>query len=163
MAVSALTLRGATEADVPPLVDIARRSWLSAFETSAPPAFIERWRGKDRETAWYAAYWPAMTVAELDGVPIGLVQPSDDEVNGLWVAPEAQRRGVGSALLAHAERQIAVSGHERAWLSCSEYNPRALAFYISRGYREVRRQSEVLEPELVDNVIILERLSLIHI
>jgi ribosomal protein S18 acetylase RimI-like enzyme len=98
-----------------------------------------------------------MTVADMGGVPGGLVQPSGAEVNGLWVAPEAQRQGVGSALLGAAERQIAAAGHECAWVACSGYNPRALAFYISRGYREIRRQSEILEPGLVDEMSILER------
>ena len=138
------------------LVHVARQSWLSAFEGSAPPAFVTRWRTKDSEPAWYARYWPDMTVADLDGTPTGLVQPAEDEVNGLWVLPDAQGNGVGSALLLEAERQIAAAGHERAWLTCSGFNPRALAFYLRRGYRETRRQSEELEPGLVDNTIILE-------
>jgi GNAT superfamily N-acetyltransferase len=98
-----------------------------------------------------------MTVADLDGVPAGLVQPSVNEVNGLWVLPESQGKGVGSALLLEAERQIAAAGHDRAWLTCSGFNPRALAFYLRRGYKETRVQSEELEPGLVDNTIILER------
>ena len=126
---STLSLRPATEADVIILVHVARQSWLSAFEGSAPPAFVTRWRTKDSEPAWYARYWPDMTVADLDGTPTGLVQPAEDEVNGLWVLPDAQGNGVGSALLLEAERQIAAAGHERAWLTCSGFNPRALAFY----------------------------------
>jgi ribosomal-protein-alanine N-acetyltransferase len=154
---SNLSLRPATEGDVVLLVHVARLSWLSAFEGSAPPAFVTRWRAKDSEPAWYARYWPDMTVADLNGEPAGLVQPAQDEVNGLWVLPEAQGKGVGSALLLEAERQIALAGHNRAWLTCSGFNPRALAFYLRRGYRETRRQSEELEPGLVDNTIILER------
>ena len=79
------------------------------------------------------------------------------EVRVLWVLPEAQGKGVGSALLLEAESQIAAAGHDRAWLTCSGFNPRALAFYLRRGYRETRRQLEELEPALVDNTIILER------
>jgi len=139
------------------LIHVARLSWLSAFEGSAPPAFVARWRMKDSEPAWYSRYWPIMTVADLDGTPSGLVQPAEDEVNGLWVLPEAQGKGVGSALLLEAERQIAHAGHTRAWLTCSGFNPRALAFYLRRGYRETRRQTEELEPGLVDNTIIVER------
>lgn len=157
VAPSSLSLRPATEGDVVLLVHVARQSWLSAFEGSAPPVFVERWRVKDTEPAWYARYWPDMVVADLDGTPVGLVQPSADEVNGLWVVPEAQGKGVGTALLLEAERQISAAGYDRAWLTCSGFNPRALAFYLRRGYSETRRQSEELEPGLVDNTIILER------
>ena len=152
-----MELRPATAADVPALVDVARRAWLSAFADSAPPAFVARWRARDREPAWYARHWPAMTVAAVGGAPVGLVQPAADEVNGLWVAPEAQGRGIGTALLREAERRIASDGHRRAWLTCSEFNPRALAFYRARGYEETRRQREELEPGLVDEVHVMER------
>jgi [ribosomal protein S18]-alanine N-acetyltransferase len=157
VAPSIVSLRPATEDDVVLLVHVARLSWLSAFEGSAPPAFIARWRAKDSEPAWYARYWPDMTVADLDGKPCGLVQPVRDEVNGLWVVPDAQGKGVGSALLLEAERHIASAGYDRAWLTCSGFNPRALEFYLRRGYCETRRQSEELEPGLVDNTIVLER------
>jgi len=157
VAPSRLLLRPATEADVILLVHVARQSWLSAFEGSAPAAFVARWRARDREPAWYLQYWPDMIVADLDGSPAGLVQPAHDEVNGLWVLPEAQGKGVGSALLLHAERQIVLAGYDRAWLTCSGFNPRALAFYLRRGYSETRRLEEELEPGLVDNTIILER------
>jgi GNAT superfamily N-acetyltransferase len=47
-------------------------------------------------------------------VVLGEVQPAGDEVNGLWVDPAAQGRGVGTALLGYAEGVIAAAGHDRA-------------------------------------------------
>jgi ribosomal protein S18 acetylase RimI-like enzyme len=152
-----VVLRPATAADVPALVDIARRSWLSAFADLAPPAFVARWRARDFEGSWYPRHWPAMTVAVVAGAPVGVMQLADAEVNGLWVAPEAQGRGVGSTLLRDAERRIAAAGHERAWLTCSGFNERAFRFYLARGYVEVRRDAKVLEPGLVDDVHVMER------
>lgn len=128
-------LRPAVEQDVDRLVEVARRSWLSAFAEHAPEALIAYWRSADREPAWYARFWPDMIVAEADGTVAGLTQPADDEVNGLWIAPEWQRLGIGRQLLRAAESRISQRGHARAWLTCSGFNSRAAAFYRACGYR----------------------------
>lgn len=136
-------LRPAEERDVDTLVGLARRSWLSAFGETAPPALIAHWRAADREPAWYREYWPAMIVAEVAGVVAGLTQPKVDEVNGLWVDPAWQGAGVGSLLLEAAEVAIASAGFDRAWLTCSGFNRRAAGFYHARGYRIVRREDQL--------------------
>ncbi|MDB4878459.1 MAG: Acetyltransferase family protein [Gemmatimonadetes bacterium] len=98
-----------------------------------------------------------MTVAERDGTIVGVVQPLDDEVNGLWVDPTAQRTGVGPVLLRSAERQITAAGYCRAWITCSGFNPGALRFYLREGYRETRRLNKEIASGLLDELIILER------
>jgi ribosomal-protein-alanine N-acetyltransferase len=135
-------LRPAEERDVDALVGLARRSWLSAFGETAPPALIAHWRAADRESAWYRRYWPDMIVAEVAGAVAGLTQPKLDEVNGLWVDPAWQGAGVGSLLLQAAELAIASAGFDRAWLTCSGFNRRAAGFYRARGYRVVRREDQ---------------------
>ncbi|HJZ55642.1 MAG TPA: GNAT family N-acetyltransferase [Gemmataceae bacterium] len=152
-----MTLRPACEADVPALIELARRSWLSGFTGSAPAAFVRDRLAREFERDWYPRHWPAMTVAEDAGVLLGVVQPEGDEVNGLWVAPEAQGRGVGTALLRHAERQIAAAGHGRAWLTCSGFNPGAARFYLARGYREVGRATKDRGGGLVEELLTFER------
>jgi GNAT superfamily N-acetyltransferase len=152
-----MTLRPAREEDVPALIELVRRSWLSGFAPSAPAAFVQQRLARDFERDWYPRHWPAMTVAEDGGVLLGLVQPEGDEVNGLWVAPEAQGRGVGTALLRHAERLIAAAGHARAWLTCSGFNPGAARFYLARGYREIARTTKDRGGGIVEEVLTFER------
>ena len=152
-----ITLRPAAEADLPRLVEIARRSWLSAFAQTLPFEAIRDWVAADRAPGWYATYWPTMTVAELGGEIVGLVQPAADEVNGLWVHPSVQGRGVGARLLAEAERQIAAAGHGKAWLTCSGVNPRAQGFYAARGYRVVRRYTEPFPCGYPEEMLVYER------
>lgn len=151
-----MTIRSARESDVPALVALARRSWLVAF-ASAPAAFIRDRLAREFERDWYPRYWPDMAVAEGDGSLLGVVQPAGDEVNGLWVEPAAQGRGVGSALLRHAERGIAAAGHGRAWLTCSGFNPRATRFYLARGYAEIGRETKDRGGGVVEPVLVFER------
>jgi ribosomal protein S18 acetylase RimI-like enzyme len=133
------TLRPAAEADVPALIELARRSWLSAFAQTAPLALIEAWAASDRTSAHYRRYWRDMIVLEESGAMLGLVQPMEAEINGLWVHPAHQGTGAGTRLLRAGEEAIRANGHARAWLHCSAFNPRALAFYVKRGYVETRR------------------------
>lgn len=152
-----VTLRPATAADIDPLVAIARRSWLSAFAAHAPAALVEWWRAADREPAWYALYWPDMLVAEADGTLAGLVQPRADEVNGLWVDPAWQGRGLGRLLLGAAESRIAAQGHRRVWLTCSGFNQRAAGFYRTCGYEVEREESKEHPSGIVEPVLTFAR------
>lgn len=147
-------IRPAVAADVAQLVAIARRAWLSAFAGRAPAELVAHWRATDREPAWYARYWPDMLVAEVEGGPVGLAQPAQDEVNGLWVDPTWHRRGVGTRLLSAAEDHIRADGHSRAWLTCSAFNQPAAAFYRSRGYVLERQQAQ-LHPSGVPEALLI--------
>lgn len=142
---------------MPRMIELARRSWLSAFAETAPQALVAYWRTNDREPGWHAKYWDSMTVAELGGDVVALVQPSANEVNGLWVDPAAQGAGIGLLLLREAERQIRAAGFVGAWLDCSGYNARALRFYQRAGYHEIRRRVYEVVYGVTNEAIILER------
>ena len=137
---AARTIRLARSADLEPLIDLARRSWLSAFAHTAPAALIEWWNVTDRTRVLYEAHWREMTVLEEEGEIIALVQPVGSEINGLWVRPDRQGAGAGSLLLRAGEDVIRRNGHDLAWLTCSAWNTRALHFYTARGYTETRRE-----------------------
>src|SRR5262245_2980847 len=151
-----MNFRPAREADVSALIEVARRSWLSAYAETAPAEFVREWLARDLARAGYARFWPDMTVAEADGVLLGLVQPMKDEINGLWVDPAAQGRGVGTALLLHGEAQIAAAGYHRVWLSCSGFNVKGQRFYAARGYREVRRETKERAHQIREEMLIYE-------
>jgi ribosomal protein S18 acetylase RimI-like enzyme len=83
-------------------------------------------------------------VAEGDGVVVGLMvlQPHRDHVlvENLAVDPSSQGRGVGRALLRHAEdRAIRLGVHElRLFTHVAMTENRA--FYARRGFRETDRR-----------------------
>jgi GNAT superfamily N-acetyltransferase len=65
---------------------------------------------------------------------LGLLALEASHVDQLYVEPDAQRSGVGSALLAHA-KALHPSGLS---LFTFQRNTRARAFYEARGFRAVR-------------------------
>ena len=73
-------------------------------------------------------------VTEFGSKVVGWVEVSGTTIESLYVSSAAARRGVGSSLLAHAERQIRDAGASSAYLDAS---PNAEAFYARRGYRRV--------------------------
>jgi GNAT superfamily N-acetyltransferase/DNA-binding protein Fis len=150
-------LRRATEADVPVLIDIARRSWLSAFAGTAPHKVIRAWAEANHEAVWYPEHWPRVTVAEVGGLAVGIVHHRGDEISGLWVRPSEQGCGVGTMLLRAVEQQIRAAKHARAWLGNSSYNTRAHRFFAARGYTSTRRCLDTSPAGAQGEIIVLER------
>lgn len=128
------TIRPAAAADVPRMIEVFRRSFLSAFGFTAPFALLQQWIREERESITYPAQWNTMFVLEHEGELAGLMQPTVDEIDGLWVHPAFQGQGIGTRLLQHGEDVIRGRGFARSWLTVSGYNARALEFYRHRGY-----------------------------
>jgi GNAT superfamily N-acetyltransferase len=150
--------RPAARADVPRLIEVCRRGWLSAFAQTVPFELIRYWVERD----WYAShcgeFWPRMTVAQRDHVVVGVIEPVDDEIKGLWLLPSAQRQGIGTTLMDIGEAQILAAGHRIAWIGCAACNEAALAFCRRRGYVERGRYVRRIEAIALDEPMIeLER------
>ncbi|XKG58132.1 GNAT family N-acetyltransferase [Caenispirillum salinarum] len=68
------------------------------------------------------------------GGALAVVLTEGDLLQELFVAPEAQGRGVGRLLLAVAEREIFGRGHDVARLHVAEPNAGARRFYVAHGW-----------------------------
>ena len=93
-------------------------------------------------------------IAWVDGVPAGHADvrwdggnaaevrrrfPRCPEINALDVWPARMRsRGVGTALIAEAERQAVARGLGQIGLGVADGNPRAAALYLRLGFGETR-------------------------
>ena len=111
------------------------------------PLSYERWRARIGDlTAWDEWF-----VAEVDGVPVGALQSSDQAldqqsgwVKNLSVLPAYRRRGVGAALLRRAFARYAAKGRQAAGLGVDLTNPTApLSLYRSVGLRETQLDRHV--------------------
>lgn len=132
---SAPRLRPARVTDV---ADLRRLVDAVLEETFRPiaPRLTARLIAEDFAAAWLSEDWPRLTVAEIGGVAVGLVETIDDRLTELWVHPGWRRRGIGRVLLAHGEKRIADAGHDIAWLTVLRDNQRARAFYRAHGWRD---------------------------
>jgi ribosomal protein S18 acetylase RimI-like enzyme len=84
-------------------------------------------------------------VATIDGEPCGLISFFPDKdyftdhprayVDNLVVAEDAERKGVGRALLAFVERRARDNGLREVVLDVFAVNRGAIAFYERQGYR----------------------------
>jgi len=151
-----VAIRSATQADRPFLDRLANR--LADFDRPAWRSHEEIAEG-DRRALNEALDTPqagtALFIAELQGEPAGCLlmwtlqdyfsQRRHAHVSVIAVTQHAERRGVGRALMEHAERWAREHGHSRITLSVFEGNRRAQALYERTGYTtEMRRMTKGL-------------------
>ena len=122
-------LRPATRADMPALWDVR----YAVTENTLTPGRIgdEELRRsiEDDGRGW---------VAEVDGRVVGFAigLAASGNVWALFVRPDAEGRGIGSALHDALLRWFATQPVERLWLTTGS-TTRARGFYLARGWREI--------------------------
>ena len=127
---------------------------LSALQTD-PAAFDsayerelafsdDEWRGRVASFAGHPgavfAVFADVVTEPVGIVGVGLPEPTDAAIWGMWVAPESRRRSLAAELLDSAEAWAVKSGADTATLWVHRSNDGAQALYRSRGY-------ELVEPD----------------
>lgn len=145
-----LHVRRATEKDAEALAAVGSASFSTAYGPGSNPEDIadhlhRHFRAeviRDAMANTDCDYW----LAEMGGEPVGLAKTRRDrspaglprpgclELELLYVAPAFQRRGVGHALLDHAEDIAAEGDFGGIWLSVWEDADWAVSFYRKRGF-----------------------------
>ena len=131
-------IRPATAEDVRALRALGVRTWRATYEGLLPGALVAR----GIEEFWNeyslgaAARSGRLLVAFKDGVPAGLAEFDrvDDVRTAIWklyVAPEAQGRGIGVMLL---ERMLAAAGTPEVRVEHDARNAAAAAFLAKHGF-----------------------------
>jgi ribosomal protein S18 acetylase RimI-like enzyme len=119
----------ATPDDAPAIADIH----LTARRVAMP--YLARPHTDDETRVWFAgcvcnrpaAWW----VARQGGRVVGYMLIDGEDLDHLYVHPESQGRGVGTALL----RKAVSLSPRRVVLATSQRNTRARAFYEKHGFR----------------------------
>ncbi|QGN57826.1 tRNA (guanosine(37)-N1)-methyltransferase TrmD [Nostocoides sp. HKS02] len=129
----------ATAADAPEILTLSRACWVTeaqANESLVIPPLVET----IEDTVAGIGQWTTWTVrgaGRLVGSVRGRVAPDDPtlwQIGRLMVAPDLQGRGLGRALLAHAEA-AAPPGTAAYWLNTGVRSDRNLRIYRKAGYR----------------------------
>lgn len=128
-----LTIRPYRPADEDAVVDL----WSRASKLAHP--FLAGEGEGDRERKLREVYLVQADnwVADSPRGVVGLLGMLGSEIGGLFVAPEAQGQGVGSALVEHAAAM-----HGTVTLEVYERNGPARGFYERMGFTEVRRRPD---------------------
>lgn len=171
-----MVIRPATEADVPALADLARRTWLDAFGASLAPDDAAAAADESRSEARFRRALDERTilVAEDDGALVGYAElggadmpelgtrPEDGWLHRLYVETALQGRGIGRELLAAALADPRLAGAPRVFLQVWEENPRAIRLYESVGFRRAGTTSFRLGAQIVEDLVfVLEREELL--
>ncbi|MEZ4619589.1 MAG: GNAT family N-acetyltransferase [Caldilineaceae bacterium] len=103
------------------------REQAQSWADSAPPNRVQL--ALELHEVWVATHL---------GEAVGWVEIGGDHIAGIYVDPPHAGQGIGSALLAHAERQIQAAGYTTVRLDAS-WN--AENFYLHRGYQPLGERS----------------------
>jgi len=127
--------QAATSAKLRPMTvdDAPMAAWLAATALEGVPEGA--WRHRLKDPARHA--W----VAEADGRVVALVAVAEAadvvEIEHLAVAPEARRRGIGTALVAHVLNAAAARGAAEVRLDVRRRNRAGRHLYGRLGFVEV--------------------------
>ncbi|SES10148.1 GNAT family N-acetyltransferase [Rhizobium sp. NFR03] len=128
-------VRGAREDEVPRLVKIGLAAWEQAVVGFADVT-------KMRTTAEYSfgsflrEGWPRILVVEAGGASVGWAarENGDVEISDLWIMPDHQRQGLGSALIDALRSDIEGTGLTEMTARTHAGNEPAIAFFRHHGF-----------------------------
>jgi ribosomal protein S18 acetylase RimI-like enzyme len=142
---------------------VARRAWRATYEPIAPSGFIATVlrRGYARDRLLLGLTDPARDalVALVDGRLVGFADALEREAGlvelaRIYVDPEAQGAGAGSALLARVRAAACARRAHRIEASVDPGNVRALAWYARQGFAVVGRDTFTLGPWVRPTVLL---------
>lgn len=142
-----VTVRVATAADLDAVIDIGTTTWWATYPPIAGDDYVVRgiatwWTPESTRPGLEAG---RVRIAEHGDRPIGMASYSTSgAVIDLWklyVLPEAQGTGAGSALLASVVA-AAEAEHTTIRLAHKDGNTRARAFYERKGFVETGRSPD---------------------
>ncbi|HET8601388.1 MAG TPA: GNAT family N-acetyltransferase [Segeticoccus sp.] len=141
-----VTIRQATGDDLQAVLVVGRTTWPATYYSIAGEDYIQAGLAKwwTEEATIPAIRAGRVTVAEVDGQVVGVatVGPRDGHLVlwKLYVLPEHQGRGIGSALLDAVLENAREDQHE-VQLSYLDGNTSAAAFYRHQGFVEFDREA----------------------
>ena len=138
-----MTIRTATEADIPLLRDLAHRIWRECYPgiiTVEQIEFMLGWMYSEEEIRRQLRAGFTWEIVEDDGAAIGFLSFSVEEdgrvkLHKMYLLPDRQRGGIGRQLLAHVCERAQALGAREVWMQVNKRNTRAIGAYLKAGFR----------------------------
>jgi ribosomal protein S18 acetylase RimI-like enzyme len=136
-----MNIRSATAADVAGIALLVAQYWEFESIRGFEPARIERGLGALLREPQHGACWVADDGQALRGYLLAVYMFSLEhggfmaEIDELYVTAQLRAVGVGSSLLAAAERDMAARGLVQIQLQLAIHNQRGRQFYERHGFR----------------------------
>lgn len=137
-----MQVRPAVAAEIDALARLWHDAWHEAHAPLVPPE-LTRLRTLENFRERLQVMQADMRVAGPPGAPLGFCALKGEELNQLFVSPDARGSGAAAALIADAEARLAQRGVRTAWLACAVGNERAARFYEKSGWH---RGATVVNP-----------------
>ncbi len=131
-----VTIRRARADEAMALGDVGFAAWAASAFAANDRGRTDRLRLRDEFRSFGIHHAPGILVAEAEGRLLGwgAREAGDQRISDLWVAPEAQRLGIGGLLLRALETEIEAAGHPVAELETLAGNAQAVRFYQRHGF-----------------------------
>ncbi|UIJ81946.1 GNAT family N-acetyltransferase [Rhizobium leguminosarum] len=139
-----IKVRPAKKEEIQELAKIGLASWRKGILPLVTAEVVSRIEKDNPFIPFLKEHGGNILVAEADGTLAGLgaSEHGDNHISDIWVAPEHEGKGVGSALIAALEEQFMARGFIEATIRVSADNTRALGLYLRLGYRDTWRGSD---------------------
>ena len=134
-------IRFAKESDLPAILDIYGPYVLNtaiSFEYSVPSleSFTERFRGITAQFPWLVYEEGGNILGYAYGsLPFGREAYRWVAASSIYLAPEAQGKGIGRKLYAALENLLTSQGYRRTYAIITSDNPGSLRFHEKTGFR----------------------------
>ncbi len=136
--------RPAQPPDLDPLARLWHDGWMEAHEAHVP-AELTRKRTLESFRTRLDGFGDGLRVAGEVGRPLGFCAIREDELDQLFVAPDARGSGLAARLIADGEARLKANGIRRAHLLCVIENARAARFYERQGWIDTGISAEAVQ------------------
>jgi GNAT superfamily N-acetyltransferase len=133
-----MEIRKASQGDIPALVSLLRRSWLTTWAPELPFTAVQQFATEDPARRYAESMWREFFVVEGGGSLAGMFHIEGNHLHAIHLDPKRKREGIGSLLMDEVERRISAR-HRDARLEVLAFNIGAREFYKHRGWIENRR------------------------
>ncbi|MFO8005244.1 N-acetyltransferase family protein [Thioalkalivibrio sp.] len=156
IAMPRLVIRPGTETDRDAVVALVSGIWRETYALHLPPestpapeaAHIPDLVGDPAERGW---------VATLGDRVIGYGSVTANCVDQIWVPAPMRRRGIGSAILDRAIKDIRERGFTFAQAGCEDFNQPARQFLEAKGWHLIASQPQPLGDGRSCNALVFSR------